>query len=125
MNKFVVMIGTMLVSLWVSAHEMTPTYPNLSPSHVKDVFHTTMELFNRRQEVEFYEIGVFDSEFNPIPFVSSYKIIRVDYLDKVTFDIYIRKTDVSRSTYICSRSKLRKDDDIRTAISSRICSKFK
>lgn len=115
----------LLVASTASAHEMTPTYPKLSPSHVDGVYKTTMEMFNKRQEVEFYEIGVFDKDWNTIPFVTSYNVIKIKYLGHVTFDIYIRKEDVGRATYVCSMSKLRKDDSVRTAVSSRICSKFR
>ena len=107
------------------AHEMTPTYPKLEPSHVSGVYKTTMEMFNKRQDVDWYEIGVFDSEWNSIPFVSSYKIFNLNYLGHVKFDIYIRESDKTRATYVCSKSKLRKEDTSKTAVSSRICSKFK
>ena len=115
----------LLVSFPALAHEMTPTYPKLSPSHLDNVYKTTMEMFNKRADVEYYEIGVFDKEWNPIPFVTSYRIIKLRYQGHVTFDIYIRKEDVSRAEYVCSVSKLRKDSSVKTAISSRICSKFK
>ena len=115
----------MLVSSPLMAHEMTPTYPKLSPSHLDNVYKVTMEMFNKRQDVEYYEIGVFDEEWKPIPFVTSYQVIKLRYLGHVTFDVYIRKSDVSRAEYICSKSKLRKDDGSRTSVSSRICSKFK
>jgi len=118
-------IGVFLMSNVASAHEMTPTYPKLTPSHLDNVYKTTMEMFNKRADVEFYEIGVFDKEWNPIPFVSSYTIIKLKYLGHVSFDIYIRKDDVSRAEYICSKSKLRTDNKKRTAVSSRICSRFK
>ena len=114
-----------LVSSWAFAHEMTPTYPKLGVSHVDGLYKTTMHLFNKRQDVEFYEIGVFDKDFQPIPFVSSYSVFKIKYLGHVTFDLYIRKEDKSRAVYVCSRSKLRKDQNVRTAISSKICSKFK
>jgi hypothetical protein len=104
---------------------MTPTYPKLEPSHLDGVVKTTMQLFNKRADVEYYEIGVFDKDFNPIPFVTSYSILKIEYLGQVTFDIYIRRVDQDRAVYICSRSKLRKDNTVRTAISSRICSKIK
>jgi len=84
-----------------------------------------MAMFNKRADVEYYEIGVFDEDFNPIPFVTSYNVIKIEYLGRVTFDVYIRDIDVNKATYICSQSKLRKEDLSRTAISSRICSKFK
>ena len=114
-----------LLSSATIAHEMTPTYPKMRPSHLDNVYVTTMEMFNKRQDVEYYEIGVFDKDFKPVPFVSKYEIINLRYLGHVTFDIYIRKSDVGRAEYICSKSKLRKDDSVRTAISSRICSKIK
>lgn len=107
------------------AHEMTPTYPKLTPSHLDNVYVSRMEMFNKRQDVEYYEIGVFDKDFNPIPFVTKYEIIKLKYLGHVSFDVYIRKQDVSRATYVCSLSKLRKGNDTRTAVSSRICSKFR
>ena len=115
----------LLFSTNAFAHEMTPTYPKLEPSHLDGVVKTTMQLFNKRADVEYYEIGVFDKDFNPIPFVTSYSILKIEYLGQVTFDIYIRRVDQDRAVYICSRSKLRKDNTARTAISSRICSKIK
>ena len=115
----------LLVSFPAFAHEMTPTYPKLTPSHLDNLYKTTMEMFNKREEVEYYEIGVFDENWVAIPFVSSYQIIKLRYLGHVTFDVYIRKSDVSRATYICSMSKLRKEDRVKTAVASRICSKFK
>jgi len=109
----------------VLAHEMTPTYPKLTPAYIDGVYQTTMEMFNKRQDVEWYEIGVFDKDFKPIPFVSSYKILNLKYLGHVTFDVYIREGDKDRATYVCSKSKIRKDGSTKTAVSSRICSKFK
>jgi len=104
---------------------MTPTYPKLEPSHLDGLLVTTMQMFNKRAEIEYYEIAVFDKEWNPVPFVTSYNVIKIDYLGKVTFDVYIRKSDKNRVGYICSRSKLRKEPTVRTAVASRICSKFK
>lgn len=113
------------VSFPLLAHEMTPTYPSLEISHMDNVYKASMEMFNKRDDVEYYEIGVFDSEWKPIPFVSSYKVLKLKYLGHVQFDVYIRKTDASRAEYICSKSKLRKATAVRQAISSRICSKFR
>ena len=123
MKKWIIMF--LLVSSPLFAHEMTPTYPKLSPSHLDNVYKTTMEMFNKRDDVEYYEIGVFDQEWNAIPFVTSYKILKIRYLGHVSFDVYIRKDDVSRATYICSVSKLRKDNSTTTKVTSKICSKFK
>lgn len=107
------------------AHEMTPTYPKLEPSHLDGVVKTTMQMFNKRDDVEYYEIGVFDKDFNPVPFVTSYNVLKIEYLGHVTFDVYIRKVDKDKAVYICSRSKLRKDNSVRTVVSSKICSKIK
>ena len=107
------------------AHEMTPTYPEWEPSHVDGVWKTTMELFNKRKDVDWYEISVFDENWRTIPFVTSYYILRLKYLDHAKFDIYINKRDIGRTRYICSKSKLREVNDQKAMVSSRICSKFK
>lgn len=125
MRVFFIAFMLALLSSASFAHEMTPTYPKMRPSHLDNVYVTTMEMFNKRKDVEYYEIGVFDAEWNPVPFVTSYEIINLRYLGHVTFDVYIRKSDVGRVEYICSKSKLRKEDLTRTAISSKICSRVK
>ena len=105
------------------AHEMVPTYPKMVPSHIDGLYKTTMTIFNKRQEVEYYEVGVFTEEWRPIPFVSNYKIHKIPYLSAASFDVYIREEDRYKATYICSISKLRKQRTTQTAVSSRICSK--
>lgn len=120
-----VLVLMILFTTAVRAHEMVPTYPKLEPSFMTGLQKVTMTMFNKRAEVEFYEIGVFTSDWNPIPFVSQYKVYKIPYLSTVTFDIFIRDEDKSNVTYICSKSKLRKADETRTAVSSRICSKVK
>lgn len=128
MRYFMLGVFIAVFVAWCSeavAHEMVPTYPKMEPSYLDGLYVTTMKMFNKRADVEYYEIGVFDKDFNPVPFVSSYSILKVEYLGHVTFDVYIRKSDVDRATYICSRSKLRKEDTVRTAVSSRICSKIR
>lgn len=106
-------------------HEMVPTYPKLEPAYIDGLYKTTMTVFNKRPEVEYYEIGVFDNEWNPLPFVSNYKVHKIPYLSTVSFDLYIKSEDKNKITYICSQSKLRKLNVTRTAVSSRICSKVK
>ena len=117
-------VGIML-ALPAQAHEMVPTYPRLKPAHVDGLLVTTMKMFNKRADVEYYEVGVFDKDFNPVPFVTTYNVFKLEYLGHVTFDIYIRASDRSKAEYICSRSKIRKDSDTKTAISSKICSRIK
>ena len=107
------------------AHEMVPTYPKLEPSYLgENLVTTTMTMFNKRPEVDYYEFGVYTENWEPIPFVSQYKIWKVPYLSTVTVDIYLNSNDAVNATYISSRSKLRKQDHTRTAVSSRICSKI-
>lgn len=123
MNKYVISLLFMLVSSIAFAHEMTPTYPQLRPSAYAGLVVTEMEVFNKRNDVEYYEIAIFDEKWNPIPFVSSYKVMKVRYLSRVKFDIYLRESDKYRAEYICSRSKLRNGEQ--PPISSMICSRFK
>lgn len=104
---------------------MTPTYPQWSVSYIQGVHKTTMEMFNKRAEVKWYEIGVFDEEWLAVPFVTKYKIIQLDYLDHVEFDVYVSSKDVGRIEYICSMSKLRGDPTRQTMVASKICSRFK
>jgi hypothetical protein len=123
MLKYII-VGIML-ALPVQAHEMVPTYPKLEQSHMDGLLKATMKMFNKRADVEYYEVGVFDKDLNPVPFVTAYNVFKLDYLSHTVFDIYIRASDRSRAVYVCSRSKLRKDSTTKTAISSMICSKFK
>lgn len=109
----------------VSAHEMTPAYPTFTPAHVDGVFKTEMQMFNRRSDVEYYEIGVFDADWKAVTFVSAYNIVNVKYLGHVKFDLYIREADLKKATYICSKSLLRRSNDTEPLVSSKICSKIK
>lgn len=84
-----------------------------------------MEMFNRRADVEWYEIGVFDKEWKSVPFVTSYKILKIKYLSHVKFDVYITAKNLNSAEYICSTSKLRGNDDNKPMIASKICSRFK
>lgn len=120
-------IGTLLVLLGtqVVAHEMTPTYPKWEPSHVQGVYKTTIEMFNKREDVEWYEIGVFNKNWEPIQFVSQYRLFKMPHLSRIKFDVYISMPDVAAAEYICSKSKLRLISEQKTMVSSRICSRFK
>lgn len=121
-----IVIGATFVANKTQAHEMVPTYPKWELSYLgENLVKTTMTMFNKREEIEYYEIGVFDDNWEHIPFVSQYQVLKIPYLSTVTFDVYIRKNDKYKARYICSRSKIRKEDLTRTAVSSRICSKFK
>ena len=107
------------------AHEMTPTYPKWKITAHDSIYKTTMEMFNKRSDVKWYEIGVFDDEWKPINFVTNYKIFKLEYLGNSKFDVYVSAKDRDRVEYICSKSKLRGVGNNRPMVESRICSRFK
>ena len=109
----------------VAAHDMTPTYPEWKMSFIPSAKMTTMQVFNKRQDVQWYQIGVFDKEWQPIPFVTRYKILNIKYLQRVKFDVYVNSENVKFAEYICSTSKLRGNDNFKPIVESRICSRFK
>jgi len=104
---------------------MTPTYPELRPSYVDGLYSLTMKLFNRRDDVIYYEIGVFDKDWKSLPFASQDKLLKIEYLERKDFDIYIRSDDYETVEYICTTSKILKSDIGKAAVMSRICSKIK
>jgi hypothetical protein len=122
---YIITLLLAFISSAVHAHEMTPTYPKWRYSFLDNLLVTEMEMFNKRADVEYYEIAVFDENWNPVPFVSSYNVYRVEYLSRVRFEIYIREQDRIKAEYICSKSKLRDDGRSKTSISSTICSRLK
>lgn len=122
--KKVILILAMLIGV-AHAHEMTPTYPKWENAHISDILVTKMDIFNKRKDIEYYEIGLFDKDFKPIPFVSAYTVVELKYLGHLSFEVFINKEDKERAIYLCSKSKLRKGGDVRAVVSSRICSKFK
>ena len=108
----------------VHAHEMTPAYPELKPSHVSGVMKVRLSLFNQREDVKYYQIELFDLDFNSMPFSSTYRIMKVDYKERRDFEVYIRRSDLNNPLYVCTISKVVKSRGTRTLISSRICSKI-
>jgi len=103
---------------------MSPTYPTLKPSHVTGVKTTEMILINKREDIDYYSVKVFDKDWNPIKFVSDYPgVLHVRYMAKKVFNIYIRNKDANRAEYICTKSKALKNDPRSTSVTSRICSR--
>ena len=115
----------LLFNYAVHSHEQTPTYPKWTVSGVSEVKKTQIRLWNSRPDIEYYEIGVFDGDWQPIPFVTAYKILPVKYLQEVKVDIYIRGSNIEEARYVCSLSKLRSSNESQTLLVTRICSKFK
>lgn len=123
MKTFIVAMVTLLMSTTANAHEWTPTYPKFSPSFLEGVVTTTMTLFNKRKDIDYYEVSVFDKDWKTIPFATNYKIVNVPYLSRKTIKIYLREIDCDRIEYICTSSKRVLEDGVSSGIDSRICSK--
>ena len=122
-SKIILALGLIFCTT-LHAHEMTPTYPKLVPSYVDDVYVAKMKLFNIRDDVEYYEIGVFTKDWKAIPFASSSRIIKVSFSRRKLFEVYIRSVDLPKAVYICTESKVYKSTKQVTLVSSRICSKI-
>lgn len=114
-----------VLSVSAMAHEWTPTYPKLSMSHIENVWTTRMKLFNSRNGIDYYDVSVFDQEWNAVPFAVLMNPMSVKYLETKYIDIYIRDKDKGRAVYICSKSKLYAIDTTKPMLFSRICSKIK
>ena len=123
MKKFIAAVAVTFLAATAQAHEWTPTYPKFRPSFLEGIVVTTMNLFNKRKEIEYYEISVYDENWKTIPFAASHKIINVPYLSQKTVEIYIREIDCEHIEYICTTSRRFVDDAESTGIDSRICSK--
>jgi len=106
-------------------HQFTPAYPRLEPSYMDGILVTRMELLNSRDDVKYYELAVFDGDWNSVPFATAEKLVNVEYLKRKTIEIYIREKDRNKAVYICSKSKLEIYNLQSSIISSRICSKIK
>ena len=120
-----VFIIMLLLNGTVSAHQFLPTYPKVEQSFIVGVSQVKMELFNKRREIEYYELGVFDANWNPLSFASENKIIQIRYLETKQVNVYVRNEDLKNVSFICTESKLRKEETKQTLISSKICSKIK
>ena len=107
------------------AHEMTPTYPELKPSFMDGIYVTEMKMWNRRADAEYYEINVYDEEWNRVPFAAVDKIFRISYLEHLDFEVYIRERDKDKVEFICTTSKQLKEDVESTGVKSMICSRIK
>ena len=116
-------VAVFIFAATAQAHEWTPTYPKFEPSFLDGIVVTTMSLFNKREEIEYYEITLFDEEWQPVPFATTSKLVHVSYLETKSIDIYIREVDCDRIEYICTESKIFIDDTSQTGVTSRICSK--
>ena len=115
-----------VLSGYASAHEWTPTYPKFRQSVVINVMVTEMKLRNAREDVEYFEIGVFDKDWNEVPFaVLGDKIINVKPNTTKDIDVYIKRPDMKYAVYVCSKSRPLAINTTKPMLFSRICSKIK
>lgn len=124
MKNLLLVLALLLASTPVVAHELTPTYPKLRPAYLDGLMVATVTMFNAREDVEYYEVGVFDLDWRPIPFATASKIMKVPYTERETFDVYVREKDKDRAIYLCTTSKLRADKPSNAVISSKVCSRL-
>ena len=110
---------------YVSAHQFTPTYPELESSYVGNVKVLKMTLFNSRKEIKWYSIGVYDKNWKSLAFASTDKLINLAYLETKEIEVYIREKDIDRIAYVCSKSRTLLKVKDPSIITSRICSKIK
>jgi len=118
------LILLILISSSAIAHEQTPTYATWSPSHIEGVVKTEIKIFNKRDDVDYFEIGVFTPDFESLSFVTTWNIIEIGYLETKVIDIYMTEANSISAQYICSISKIRSGDLDQTGIESQICTKL-
>jgi len=125
MMRFGIFALAMGLATSVNAHELVPTYPELKSSYLEGISVTTLQLFNRREDVSYYVIDVYTEDWSPVRFATGEQLIKVGYLEKYTFDVYIRDIDMGSAHYICTTSKLFSGNVVSTGLSSRICSRLR
>jgi len=123
MMRLSFVLALFLATTPVVAHEMTPTYPKLKPSYVDGIMTAQLSMFNARQDVEYYEIGVFTLDWAPVPFATTSRLIKVPRGTHKAFDVYIRNQDKDNAVFVCTMSKLRSDLPSNAIISSKVCSR--
>ena len=118
----------LLLCVEVTAHQWTPTYPEFRLSYIGGIHTTDMKLYNNRGDVDYYQIQVFDGEFNPIKFAingGQSDVINVPYKKTRTVSVYVPSEKKSTVVYVCSKSMILKEEGSASLLSSRICSKVK
>lgn len=119
------LILLILISANSLAHEQTPTYASWNHSHIAGVVKTEIEIFNKRSDVAYFEIGVFDQDWNMQNFVTSWNILEVKQYERKAAVIYMTEAKSLEAEYICSISKIRSSNQTQTALASQICTRLK
>lgn len=113
----------LFVSGFSGAHELTPTYPELQSSYMKDIMQVNLKMWNARVDVEYYKIEVTDEDWNDVPFITNEKTFRLDHFGRRDIEIFLPSD--TTATYICTKSLLQKGNAQRSIVSSKVCSKIK
>jgi hypothetical protein len=119
-DKFLILL---FVSGYASAHELTPTYPELRTSYMSDVLEVKLKMWNARVDVEYYKIEVTDKDWNDVPFITKEKTFKLEHFGKKDIEIFLPSD--TTATYICTKSLLKKGNAGKSIISSKVCSKIK
>ena len=80
MFRFIILF-LILLSGSAMAHQFTPTYPKLSLSFIQGVYKTEMLLFNSREDISYYVLNVFNSEWKPVKFATENRLVKINYLE--------------------------------------------
>ena len=117
----------LVMSGYASAHELTPTYPKLRMSAYDNVLQTEMKIFNTREGIKYFKVGVYDAEWTPLAFATSTgsSTLYVEPLKGIKFKVYVKTNAADRVTYICTKSRILQQDATQAMVNSRICSKVK
>ena len=119
-DKFLILL---FVSGYASAHELTPTYPELRTSYMSDVLEVKLKMWNARVDVEYYKIEVTDKDWNDVPFITKEKTFKLEHFGRKDIEIFLPSD--TTATYICTKSLLEKGNAGKSIISSKVCSKIK
>lgn len=120
-----VLTTLVLMAVVVLGHQFTPTYPKLEHSYVEGILRADMTLFNARKDVSYYEVSVYDAEWNPVSFATMDKVSHVPFNGKKDIEVFVRGSDRKKIVYICSESRIKPGKMNSTFVSSRVCSKVK
>lgn len=119
-----IILAAAFLTTSAAAHEMTPTYVEFKPSYVEGVHVTSVNIWNRRNDVEYYELSVVDENWNSIPFAARNRILKLSYLGRTSVDVYVKEEDIANVEFVCTSSKQLKSDVKSTGIKSMICSRI-
>lgn len=126
MLKYVKYLAVALFATSATAHEWIPTYPVPRASFLDGVYVVTMTLINKREDVGFYEVEVYDENWLPVEFtVTGGNIINISHLSRKTIDIYFSERNKDTVEYVCTVSKSLRIEVESSSVRSRICSRIK